>query len=90
MERGGLIIEGGLFTKSSDNDLFGYFSVVSTHILHHQHTILRVSYINSTQFFSQTISKLTYKHVLLSKWKIFGEFWNFDISGGGLNRRVFF
>ena len=33
----------------------------------------------------QAISKLTWKHIYLKKWKIFGEFWNL-INGGGLIR----
>ena len=40
--RGGLIREGGLFTKSSDKDIFGSFSVLLSHILRNQHTILRL------------------------------------------------
>ena len=62
MERG-LIREGGLFTKSSDKDIFGSFSVLLSHILRNQHTILRLKYINSTQFLSHTILKLTCKVV---------------------------
>ena len=46
----GLIREGGLFTKSSDKDIFGSFSVLIPHVLRTQHTILLVKYINSTQF----------------------------------------
>ena len=46
----GLIREGGLFIKSSDKDIFGSFSVLLSHILRNQHTILRLKYINSTQF----------------------------------------
>ena len=33
----GLIREGGLFTKSSDKDIFGSFSVLLCHILRNQH-----------------------------------------------------
>ena len=47
----GGLIEGGLFTKSSDKDIFGSFSVLSSHILRNQHTILRLKYINSIQFY---------------------------------------
>ena len=63
----GLIREGGLFTKFSHKDIFGSFSVLSSHILHIQHTIFLPKCINSTQFLSQTISKVTCKVVLLSK-----------------------
>ena len=59
----GLIREGGLFTKSSDKDIFGSYSVLSSHILRNQHTIIRLKYINSTQFSSQTMPKLTFKVV---------------------------
>ena len=62
----GLIREGGLFslfTKSSDKDIFGSFSVPLSHILRNQHTILRLKYINSTQFLSKIILKLTCKVV---------------------------
>ena len=37
VDRGGLIREGGLFTKSSDKDIFGSFSVLLSHILRNQH-----------------------------------------------------
>ena len=47
---GGLLERGGLFTKSNDKDIFGSFSALIPHILRTQHTILRVKYINSTQF----------------------------------------
>ena len=56
-EGGRLIREGGLFTKSKDKDISGNFSVLLSHILRHQrhqHTILRLKYINSTQFLFQT------------------------------------
>ena len=39
---GGLIREGGLFTKSSNKDIFGSFSVLLSHILGNQHTIFRL------------------------------------------------
>ena len=58
----GLIREGGLFTKSNDKDIFDSFSVLLSHILRNQHTILRLNYINLTQFLS-TILKLTCKVV---------------------------
>ena len=45
----------GLFTKSSDKAIFGSFTVLSSHILRNQLTILWLKYINSTQFLSQTI-----------------------------------
>ena len=51
--RGGLNREGGLFTKSSDKDIFGSFSVPLSHIVRNQRTILRLKYIKSTQFSSQ-------------------------------------
>ena len=41
----------GLFTKSSDKDIFGSFSVLLPHILRNQDTTLRLKYINSTPFF---------------------------------------
>ena len=66
---GGLLERWGLFTKSSDKDIFGSFSVLLSHILLNQHTILRFKFINSTQFLSQTISKLTCKVASLGKWK---------------------
>ena len=59
----GRITEGGLFTKSSDKDIFGSFSVLLSRILRNQHTILRLTNINSTQLLSQTILKLTCKVV---------------------------
>ena len=65
----GLIREGGLFTKSSDKDIFGSFSVRLSHILRNQQRIFLLKYINSTQFLSQIISKVTCKVVSLSKWK---------------------
>ena len=43
---------GGFFTKSSDKDIFGSFSVLLSHILRNQHTILRLKYMNSRQFIS--------------------------------------
>ena len=52
----GLIREGDLLTKSSDKDVFGSFSVLLSHILQNQHKILRLKYINSTQFLSQFLS----------------------------------
>ena len=65
----GLIREGGLFTKSSDKDILGSFSVRLSHILRNQQRIFLLKYINSTQFLSQTISKVTCKVVSQSKWK---------------------
>ena len=55
--KGELIREGGLFTKSSDWDTFDSFPVLLPHILRNQLMILRLKYINSTQFLSQTILK---------------------------------
>ena len=66
---GGFDTEGGLFTKSSDKDIFGSFSVLLSHILRNQHTVL--PHINSTQFLSPTISELTCKVLSLRKWKYF-------------------
>ena len=60
---GGLLEKGGLFTKSSEKDVFGSFSVPLFHILRIQHTIFRLKYTNSTQFLSQIILKLTCKVV---------------------------
>ena len=40
--RVGLNREGDLFTKSSEKDIFGSFSVLLFHILRIQHTILRL------------------------------------------------
>ena len=59
----GLIREGGPFTKLCDNDIFRSFSVLLSHILQNQHTILWLQYINSIQFLSQTIPELTCKVV---------------------------
>ena len=53
----GLIREGGFFTISNDKDIFGSFSVLLSHILQNQHTIFLLTYTNSTQSLSQTISK---------------------------------
>ena len=58
-----LIREGALFTKSSDMDIFGSFSVLLSHILQNQQTILQLQYINSRHFLSQTILELTCKVV---------------------------
>ena len=55
---GGLIREGGSFTKSYDKDIYDSFSVLLPHILCIQHTILRVKYVNSTRSPYQTPSKL--------------------------------
>ena len=61
--RGGLtergVIRGGLIKKSSDNDIFGSFSVLLLNILQNQHAILWLQYRNSTQFLCQTILELT-------------------------------
>ena len=88
--RGGLIErghieEGGLFTKSSDKDTFSRFSVLSSHILRNEHTILRFKYINSTPFLSETISKLTCKVVSRSEWKYLVNSRTSNKLGGGLN-----
>ena len=37
----GLIRKEGLFIKSSDKDIFGYFPVLSCHTLQNRHTIYR-------------------------------------------------
>ena len=58
-----LISEGYLFTKSNDKDIVGSFSILLSHILWNQQAILRLKYINSTQFLSQTILKLRCKVV---------------------------
>ena len=63
LPEGGLLERGGLFTKSSEKDIFGSFSVLLFHILRIQHTIFRLKYTNSTQFLSQIILKLTCKVV---------------------------
>ena len=55
----GLIREGGLFTKSNDNDLYDSFLVVLSNILQIQYAILRVKCMNSMQVLSQTMLKLT-------------------------------
>ena len=55
VNRRGLIREGGLFTKSSNK--FGGFSVLLSHILRNQDTILRLKYVNSTQFLFQNMPK---------------------------------
>ena len=60
---GGLLERGGLFTKSSDKDIFGSFSVLLSHNLRNQGTILRLKYVNSTQFLFQNMPKLTCKVV---------------------------
>ena len=71
----GLIREGGeLIHKSSDKDIFGSFSVHLSHVLRNQGTILRLKYVNSTQFLFQSMPKLTCKVVQLNEWKIFGKF----------------
>ena len=41
------LLEGGLFRKLSDKDIFGSFSVLLSHILQNQHTILWLKYVNS-------------------------------------------
>ena len=60
---GGLLERGGLFTKSSEKDIFGSFSVPLFPILRIQHTIFRLKYTDSTQFLSHIILKLTCKVV---------------------------
>ena len=60
---GGLLERGGLFTKSSEKDIFGSFSVPLFHILRIQYTIFRLKYTDSTQFLSHIILKLTCKVV---------------------------
>ena len=60
---GGLLERGGLFTKSSDKDIFGSFSVLLSHSLRNQGTILRLKYVNSTQSLFQSVPKLTWKVV---------------------------
>ena len=58
----GLIRNGGLFTKSSDSDIFGSFSVLLSHILRNQDAILRLN-VNSTQSLFPNMPKLTGKVV---------------------------
>ena len=58
---GGLFERGDLFTKSSDKDIYASFSVLLSHILRNQHTILRLKYVNSTQFLFQNMPILTCK-----------------------------
>ena len=53
LNREGLTRDGGLLTKSSDKDVFWSFTVLLSHILRNQHTILRLKYINSTQFYPE-------------------------------------
>ena len=53
--RGGLIERGGSFTKSSEKDIVGSFSVLLSHIQWNRHALLRLKYINSTQFVSQNM-----------------------------------
>ena len=60
---GGLLERGGLFTKSSGKDIFGSFSVLLSHSLRNQGTILRLKYVSSTQFLFQNVPKLTWKVV---------------------------
>ena len=50
LPEGGLNREGGLFTKSSDKTIFGSFSVLLSHILRNQGTILRLKYVDLCLF----------------------------------------
>ena len=62
--RGGLIREGSLFKKLDEKDIYDSFISLLPHILQFQHTILRVEYIYLTEFYSQTVPKLTCKRSL--------------------------
>ena len=83
LNREGGLLEGGFFTKSNDKDIFGSFSVLLSHNLRNQNTIFLLKYINSTQFLSQTISKVTCKVVLQNKWKYLVNSRTLHKWGGG-------
>ena len=58
--RRGLNGEGVYSRNQATKDIFGSFSVLLSHILQNQHTILWLKYVNLTQFLSQTILKLSF------------------------------
>ena len=62
--KGGLLREWGLFRKLDEKDIYDSFISLLPHILQFQHTILRVEYIYLTEFYSQTVPKLTCKRSL--------------------------
>ena len=63
------------------------FLVPLRYILRMQHTILRVKYIISTQFYPETISSPTGKLVLLNECKTAYHFWNLIQVKGSLKER---
>ena len=79
----GPIREGSLFTKSDEKDIYDIFLVLLPHTLWIQHTILRVKYTKSTQFYPKPYQ--TCQLILLDTWNIFGNLLHF-ISGNGLDR----
>ena len=59
--------------KSNDKAVNDPFSAILSHTVCKQHTISRVKYTSTTQFLSQTISKLICNLVLLNEWQTFGK-----------------
>ena len=55
----GCLLERGLFIKSSDDDVFGRFSVLLSHILQNQHTILRLKIRHSFYPNSHTVINMS-------------------------------
>ena len=73
--------------KSNGKDAQDSFLVPLRYILRMQHTILRVKYIISTQFYPETISSPTGKLVLLNECKTAYHFWNLIQVKGSLKER---
>ena len=57
----GDVLESGLIREGGGllHKIIGSFSVLLSHILRNQYTILRLKYANSTQFLFQNVPKLT-------------------------------
>ena len=69
------LIRGGAYSQNQVTRIYLVaFQFIYSISLWKQHTILRLTYITSMQFLSQTIIKSTCKVVQLNKWKIFGKF----------------
>ena len=72
--RGGLIREEGLFKKLDEEAIYDSFISFLPHILPIQDAILRVKYIDSTDFYHKLYQNLRSKAFKQSRKKILGSF----------------
>ena len=82
IKEGGLLERGTLFKKLDEEDIYDSAISLSPHILRVQDAILRVRYINSTDFHPKLYQNLHANVFKQSRKKILGNFWDSLCVGG--------